>query len=76
MIAGIIMGILAGFIASKITDGKGKGCIINLLLGIVGGMVGGYLFPLLGISTVGWVGELITATCGAVVVLWLWNKLF
>lgn len=76
MISGIVMGILAGFIASKLTNGEGKGCIVNLFLGIVGGMVGGWLFSQFGIYADSWVGELITATVGAGIVLWIWNKLF
>ena len=76
MITGIIMGILAGFLACKLTNREGKGCLINLLLGIIGGAVGGWLFSLLGIYTIGWVGELVTSTVGAALVLWIWNKLF
>lgn len=76
MIGAIIIGILAGFIASKLTDGQGKGCWINLLLGLVGGAVGGWLFNLIGLKMEpGWVGELLTGTVGAIVVLWVWNKL-
>ncbi|MBO5614414.1 MAG: GlsB/YeaQ/YmgE family stress response membrane protein [Prevotella sp.] len=76
MIIGIITGILAGFIASKLTSGSGKGCIIDLLLGLLGGFVGGTLFELLGIGPAyNWLGELITSICGAVAVLWIWNKI-
>ena len=75
MIAGIIIGILAGFIAFKFTSGSGKGCLVNLILGIIGGGVGGWVFSFLGISTTGRIGELVTATVGAVLVLWIWNKL-
>ena len=42
MIAGIICGILAGFIACKLTNKEGKGCIVDLFLGIIGGAVGGF----------------------------------
>ena len=76
MITGIIIGILAGFLASKFTNGEGKGCLINLILGVIGGGVGGWLFSILGVSTSpNFIGELITATVGAVVVLWIWNKI-
>jgi len=76
MIAGIIIGILAGFLASKFTNGEGKGCLMNFILGIIGGGVGGWLFSLLGISaSPNVIGELVTATVGAVVVLWIWNKI-
>ena len=50
MIEAIITGILAGFIAAKLTGGEGKGCWIDLFLGLVGGVVGNWLLGLLGIS--------------------------
>lgn len=77
MIVGIIAGIISGFVACKIVGGEGKGCIINLLLGVIGGFVGGALFDLLGIHwNNGWIGEIGTAIVGAVVFLWVWNKVF
>ena len=76
MIAGIICGILAGFIACKLTNREGKGCIVDLFLGIVGGAVGGWIFQFLGIQTASLVGEIVCAVVGAVVVLWICNKLF
>ena len=72
---GLITGIVVGFIASKIYSGSGKGCLINLLLGIVGGWVGGRLFSWCGITATGLVGNIVMAVVGAIVVLWLWNKL-
>ena len=47
MVGSIVVGILAGYIASKLTSGEGKGCLINLFLGLVGSLVGGWLFALL-----------------------------
>jgi len=76
MIGAIIVGILAGFIASKLTGGEGKGCWIDLLLGLVGGLLGGWLFRAIGFTwEPGWVGELVTATVGAVIILWVWAKI-
>lgn len=76
MIESIIIGILAGFLAAKITGGEGKGCWINLLLGLIGGVVGRWLLSTLGISwEPGWLSNIGTATIGAIVVLWLWAKL-
>jgi uncharacterized membrane protein YeaQ/YmgE (transglycosylase-associated protein family) len=72
MIESIIVGILAGFIAGKIMRGGGFGCLINLLLGIAGGMVGGWIFGLLGISwEPSWLGRTATAVLGAVVILYI-----
>lgn len=75
MISGIISGILAGYIASRLQKGEGSGCLVNLFLGVIGGLVGGWLFSLIGITAYGWFGEMITAIVGAVVVLWLFAKL-
>ena len=73
----IIIGIAAGFLAGKIMRGGGFGVIINLILGIVGGVLGGWVFGLFGIAASGIIGSLITATVGAILVLWiasLFNK--
>ena len=72
-----IIGIAAGFLAGKIMRGGGFGVIINLILGIVGGVLGGWVFGLFGIAASGIIGSLITATVGAILVLWiasLFNK--
>lgn len=75
MISGIISGILAGYIASKLQKGEGSGCLVNLFLGLIGGFVGGWLFSLAGITAYSWLGEIVTAVIGAVVVLWVFAKL-
>ena len=67
----IIIGILAGFIASKLMRGGGFGLFANLLVGVVGGVLGGWMFGLLGIATTGLLGSLITSTVGAIVLLWI-----
>ena len=65
----ILIGILAGFLAGKIMRGRGYGLIIDLLLGIVGSMLGGWVFRLLGLSASGIVGELVVATIGAILLI-------
>ena len=78
MIKGLIIGMIAGYIASKIQKGEGSGWLVNLFLGIIGGSVGSWLFNLLGLTTYGamgeTVGEIIVAVCGAIVVLWVFAK--
>lgn len=76
MIGSIIAGIIAGFIACKLTGKEGKGCLVDLFLGIVGGSVGGFAFRLLGIQTSSMIGEVVCAVIGAVIVLWVCSKLF
>ena len=75
MIVGLITGILAGFVASKLFDGKGKGCVVNLVLGIIGGALGGWVFSLFGLQAYSWMGELVVAVIGAMLFLAIWNKL-
>ncbi|NPD82101.1 GlsB/YeaQ/YmgE family stress response membrane protein [Prevotella sp. PINT] len=75
MISGIISGIVAGYIASRLQKGEGSGCLVNLFLGLLGGVVGSWVFGLFGLTAYSWIGEMITAIVGAVVVLWLFAKL-
>ena len=65
----ILIGCLAGFLAGKLMRGGGFGFIINSVLGIIGGVVGGFLFSLLGISWGGPIGQIGTGVVGAVVIL-------
>ena len=48
VIGWIILGLIAGFIASKIVNRKGSGIIVDIILGVIGAFVGGYLFSLVG----------------------------
>lgn len=75
MLIGLITGLLAGYIASVIQRGYGSGLILNLVFGLLGGLVGGWLFSLIGFRAYSWLGELLTAIVGAVVVLWVFQKL-
>jgi uncharacterized membrane protein YeaQ/YmgE (transglycosylase-associated protein family) len=70
----LIIGILAGWIAEKVTSSN-HGLLTNLLVGIAGSFVGGTLANVLNIEFHGWLGNLIVASIGAVLVLWLWRSL-
>lgn len=71
----ICIGILAGFLAGKIMRGKGYGVLIDLLLGLVGAVVGGFAFSLVGLVAYGLVGRLVISTAGAVMLIWLVRRL-
>jgi len=71
----ILIGIAAGFLAGQIMKGKGFGLWINLLVGIVGGFLGGWVFGLLGLASSGIIGSLICATVGAVLLLFILSLL-
>ena len=63
----ILIGIIAGYVAGKITRGGG----FNLVLGIIGGVLGGWVFSLLGLAATGIIGSLITSVVGAILFLWI-----
>ncbi len=71
----LIIGALAGWLAGQFMKGSGFGLLGNLIVGIIGGVLGGMLFGLLGIGGSGIIGSLVTATVGAVVLLWIVGKL-
>jgi uncharacterized membrane protein YeaQ/YmgE (transglycosylase-associated protein family) len=71
----ICIGILAGFLAGKIMRGKGYGVLIDLLLGLVGSVLGGVVFGLVGLVAYALVGRLVIATAGAVMLIWLVRRL-
>jgi uncharacterized membrane protein YeaQ/YmgE (transglycosylase-associated protein family) len=70
----LIIGVLAGWIAEKVTSSD-HGLLTNLLVGIAGSFVGGTLANVLNIQFHGWLGNLIVASIGAVLVLWLWRSI-
>ncbi|WP_111412541.1 GlsB/YeaQ/YmgE family stress response membrane protein [Billgrantia lactosivorans] len=74
LIAWLIIGGLAGWIAGNIMRGGGFGILPNIGVGIVGAVIGGFLFRLLGLQAGGFIGSLVTATVGAVVLLWIISK--
>ncbi|HEX3349477.1 MAG TPA: GlsB/YeaQ/YmgE family stress response membrane protein [Acetobacteraceae bacterium] len=76
-IAWIVLGLIAGFIASKIVNAEGQGLIVDIILGIVGAVVGGWIFTAFGASGVtGFnIYSVIVAIIGAVVVLWIYHAI-
>jgi uncharacterized membrane protein YeaQ/YmgE (transglycosylase-associated protein family) len=71
----IILGLVAGYIASKIVNAQGQGLILDIVLGIVGAIVGGYLFSLFGAEGItGFnIYSMIVAIAGSIVVLWIYH---
>jgi uncharacterized membrane protein YeaQ/YmgE (transglycosylase-associated protein family) len=70
-IAWLIIGAIAGWLAGLIVKGGGFGLLGNIVIGIIGAVVAGWLLPQLGINLgpSGWVREIINATIGGVIVL-------
>jgi uncharacterized membrane protein YeaQ/YmgE (transglycosylase-associated protein family) len=77
LLSWIVLGLISGFIASKIVNKSGQGAFMDILLGIVGAVAGGWLF-----NTIGHVGvtgvnmySILVAVVGAVVVLLIYHAL-
>jgi len=71
IIAFLLIGAIAGWLAGTLMKGGGFGIFGNIVVGIIGAFVGGFLFSLLGLSAGGFIGSIITATVGAVVLLFI-----
>ncbi|HEY7686127.1 MAG TPA: GlsB/YeaQ/YmgE family stress response membrane protein [Gemmatimonadales bacterium] len=67
----LLIGIAAGWLAGRIMKGGGFGLFGDMIVGVIGAFLGGWLFGLLGISAGGLLGLLVTAFVGAVVLLFL-----
>ena len=78
ILAWIVLGLIAGFVASKIVNRQGAGCLLDIVLGIVGAFVGGIIFT--GIGGQGVTGfdlwSMFVAIVGAVVVLVIYHAIF
>ncbi len=77
-LAWIILGLIAGFIGSKIVNKSGEGIFLDIILGIVGAVVGGWLFTLFGAHGVTGLNlySILVAAIGAIIVLVIYHALF
>ncbi|MEI9929759.1 MAG: GlsB/YeaQ/YmgE family stress response membrane protein [Rhizomicrobium sp.] len=75
IISWLVLGLIAGFIASKVINKTGEGLIMDIVLGIVGAVVGGWLFSMLGYSGVTGINiySMVVAVIGAIVVLLIYH---
>jgi uncharacterized membrane protein YeaQ/YmgE (transglycosylase-associated protein family) len=78
IIAWIVLGLIAGFLGSKIVNKTGEGLLLDIVLGIVGALVGGFLFQTFGMAGVSGVNlySILVAVVGAIVVLVLYHAIF
>jgi uncharacterized membrane protein YeaQ/YmgE (transglycosylase-associated protein family) len=75
ILAWIVLGLIAGFVGSKIVNKSGEGIVVDILLGIVGAVVGGYIFRFFGASGVSGLNvySLIVAVIGSIVFLVIYH---
>jgi uncharacterized membrane protein YeaQ/YmgE (transglycosylase-associated protein family) len=76
-IAWIVLGLIAGFIASKVVNKSGEGVLLDIVLGVIGAVVGGYLFQTFGMAGVSGVNlySILVAVVGAIVVLVIYHAI-
>jgi uncharacterized membrane protein YeaQ/YmgE (transglycosylase-associated protein family) len=67
----LFIGAVAGWLAGTIIKGRGFGLLVNIVVGIIGSVIGGFVFGLLDLSASGTIGSIVTATVGAVVLLFV-----
>jgi uncharacterized membrane protein YeaQ/YmgE (transglycosylase-associated protein family) len=70
----ILIGLCAGWLAGQIMKEGGYGWVGDLIIGVIGAILGGFLLRLVGFASVSLLGELLTATFGAVVLIYLLRK--
>ncbi len=75
IIGWLVLGLIAGFIASKVINKSGEGLVIDIVLGVVGAVVGGFLFSLVGAAPVTGFNlySMFVAVVGAIVVLLIYH---
>lgn len=67
----LLIGLVAGWLAGVVMKGKGFGLIGNMIVGVIGAVLGGFMFQFLGIAAGGLIGSLVVAFVGAVVLLFI-----
>lgn len=78
ILAWIVLGLIAGFVGSKIVNKRGEGLMLDIVLGIVGAVAGGFVFNMFGANGVTGLNiySLIVAVVGSVVVLLIYHAIF
>jgi uncharacterized membrane protein YeaQ/YmgE (transglycosylase-associated protein family) len=78
ILAWIVLGLIAGFVGSKIVNKRGEGLILDIVLGVIGAVAGGFLFNMFGAAGVTGLNiySLIVAAVGSVVVLLIYHAIF
>ena len=71
----VLIGLIAGWLAGTVMKGRGYGVMMDILLGIVGGVIGRFLFGLLGLTYWNLTGSLVVSFVGSVILIWLVRRL-
>ncbi len=67
----LIIGLIAGWVASTLTEGHGLGIVRDIIVGVIGAFVGGFIFSIFGVATFGFWGTVATSVVGAMAFLFI-----
>ena len=71
----VVIGLIAGWLAGKVMKGRGYGVLMDIVLGIVGGVIGRSVFGMLGLASWNVIGSIIVSFVGALILIWLVRQL-
>jgi len=75
IVAWVIVGLIAGFLAGRVMTGGGYGLVGDLVVGLVGALIGGFLFGQFVTGTYAFVGSIVVAFLGACLLIWVMRQL-
>ena len=71
----MIVGLIAGWLTGKLMGGPGKGALMDIILGLAGALIGGFLMKMMGFSSSGgYIYSILVAVVGAVILTWIFRK--
>ena len=71
----IVVGLIAGWLAGKVMKGGGYGILMDIVLGIAGAILGGWVFGMLGLHAYSTIGSILVALVGAIILVWIVRKI-
>jgi uncharacterized membrane protein YeaQ/YmgE (transglycosylase-associated protein family) len=71
----VVIGLIAGWLAGKVMKGRGYGVLMDIVLGIVGGVIGRFVFGMVGLASWNVIGSIIVSFVGALILIWLVRQL-
>jgi len=75
VVAFLVIGLIAGWLAARIMKRRTRRALHYLLLGVIGSLIGGFVFDLVGLKAVGMLGNIVMATAGLIALIYLLNAL-
>ena len=71
----VIVGLIAGWLAGQVMKGGGYGVVVDIILGILGGVVGSWVFGLLDLHAGGLIGRIVVSFVGALILVWIVHQI-